>query len=141
MKELRALWDAEIASRLSDAMQEHGYSRSGKGWSKWNDGKDVQAGVSFERTVLKNHVRVVCYADAWVASRKKDDFGWTTGTLVCDLPPIEHRIADAESLAASVQEIEEFVLNVALPKLEEVLTSSRREYDGVRTGRLDELGS
>jgi len=122
-------------------MQEHGYSRSGKGWSKWNEAKDVQAGISFERTVLKNHLRVICYADAWVANRKKDDFGWTTGTLVCDLPSIEHRIADAESLKRVAQEVAEFVLSVALPKLGEVLESKNRDYDGIRTGRLDELGS
>lgn len=120
-------------------MQEHGYSRSGKGWSKWNEPKDVQAGISFERTVLKNHLRVVCYADAWVANRKKDDFGWTTGTLLCDLPPVEHRITDAESVATIAQAVAEFVLGVAVPRLSEVLESKNRDHDGVRTGRLDDL--
>jgi len=140
VKELRSLWDAEIEAKLAPALKECGYRRSGKGWIKSNAAKSKQALLSFERTALKNHLRVVLYSDVWMVNRRQDEFGWATGTLAGELPLLEWKIADPSAVSTAADEAAQYVINEALPYLAGVLDSEWHDLPGVRVGRLDELG-
>ncbi len=140
MKELRALWDAEIDERLHPTLASAGFRRSGKGWTKTNEAKSKQAHLSFERTVLKAHLRVVFYSDVWVAHRRQDAFGWATGTLAGELPLLEWKITEPREVSAFAEEAARYVINEALPYLQSILESDARDLPGIRVGRLDELG-
>lgn len=138
-KELRAEWDSQVEKELHPKLLQLGFSRRGRGWRKQDSSSDKVGFIDFERKCLKNHLRVKCYVNVWIPSRRRDEFGIANGTLAGDVAPGEWIIPEQKAIEPSIAELQDYIWTQGIPEIDRFLQSGRIEHAGARVGHLDDL--